>query len=253
MTATRRFQHYSRQKLLRMARLTRWVHTIDLGDGHHTEGEWGTGNPHVLAAFDKIDFHGKKVLDIGCWDGLYSFEAEARGASQAYATDLVTQRRYGTAPSFEIAAALRNSKAHYLPDTSVYQLEKLDTRDFDIVLFMGVYYHLKDPLLAFSTLRRVMRRGGVLVVEGAVLGEAGCFARFFYDDLFQSDASNWWVPTVDCLKQWVTASLFDVQQEFPPWSHAGTRRHTLLAQATERADARYVRPDELLSPYLISG
>jgi tRNA (mo5U34)-methyltransferase len=57
----------------------KWVHRIDLGNGIITPGQWPR-NPLISAAFSDIDFSGKKVLDIGCWDGLWAFEAERQGA-----------------------------------------------------------------------------------------------------------------------------------------------------------------------------
>jgi tRNA (mo5U34)-methyltransferase len=66
----------SRDDLLRAISQYDWAHSIDLGDGIVTPGMCGPANPHMVAAFNQIDFCGKTVLDIGCWDGLWSFEAE---------------------------------------------------------------------------------------------------------------------------------------------------------------------------------
>ena len=78
--------------LLERVQALTWVHSIDLGNGIVTPGMWGPPSPTIMRALDTIDFHGKKVLDIGCWDGLWSFEAEKRGATTIVATDLNTQR-----------------------------------------------------------------------------------------------------------------------------------------------------------------
>ena len=50
----------------------KWVHQIDLGNGLVTLGRW-TPDKRITRAFDDIDFKGKKVLDIGTWDGLWAF------------------------------------------------------------------------------------------------------------------------------------------------------------------------------------
>ena len=69
-----------------------WIHTIDLGHGVVTPGRWPAENgAHIRAVIDQLDFSGKKVLDVGCLDGLYSFDAEKKGASEIYSTDLITQ------------------------------------------------------------------------------------------------------------------------------------------------------------------
>ena len=171
------FANHSRAELLAMAGKMNWVHAIDLGDGVVTPGLWGRGNPVIEKALLEIDWRGKKVLDIGCWDGMYSFLAESQGAAEVYATDLVNQRDYSDQPTFLLARELRNSKAIYYPQMSVYDVETLGFRDFDVIIFSGIYYHLKDPVLALTTLRRLLKVGGLILVEGAILEELGCFAE----------------------------------------------------------------------------
>jgi tRNA (mo5U34)-methyltransferase len=189
----------------------KWTHTIDLGHGLVTPGRWPP-SPLIRKALDQVDFRGKKVLDIGCWDGLWSFEAERRGASEVYATDLAAHRPWNESQTFPLARRILGSRAHYEPDLSVYDVGRLGVTDFDVVLFLGVYYHLKDPLLALARLRQVMRPGAVLVVEGEVLGDdSGSYARFFYHQHHGGDQSNWWVPTVSCLREWVECSFFSIE------------------------------------------
>jgi tRNA (mo5U34)-methyltransferase len=262
----------------------KWAQTIDLGVGVVTPGEWGNHNPILWKAMGDIDFRGKKVLDIGCWDGLWSFEAERRGAAEVYATDLISQRNHQL-PTFELAREALNSRVHHDAHLSVYDVERLGVRDFDVVIFAGVYYHLKDPLCALAALRRVMKDGAVLLVEGAVVdaepprpglagrlarlfgrgpsAESGAsYARFYYREPFACDDSNWWVPTVACLEQWVECNFFDVQTVYKLWKpgedyrpevHSDpsipNMRCTLLARAVRRADPRYCRPDHGLTDF----
>jgi tRNA (mo5U34)-methyltransferase len=235
------FSQFPRDQLLSMVPKQTWVHSIDLGSGVVTPGLWGAGNPSITKALSDIDFANKKVLDVGCWDGLYSFEAERRGASEVYAIDLTSQRDFDGQPTFQIAHAALKSSVLYYPSLSVYDVERLDINDFDVVIFTGVYYHLKDPLRALTCLRRVLREGGLLLVEGAILDEPGCFARFFYRESFCGDSSNWWVPTIECLRQWVTCSFFKIVAEYERGGHLENQRHTLLAEAVLRDDPLYSR------------
>jgi tRNA (mo5U34)-methyltransferase len=193
-----------------------WAHSIDLGDNIVTPGKFGPPNPWILQAFSDIDFAGKKVLDIGCWDGLWSFEAEKRGAREVYATDNISQRWGGDQATFSLAHKALNSQCKYYPGVSVYEVKKqLGISDFDIVVFCGVYYHLKNPLLAFARLREVMKEGGVIIVEGDVIDSwQESYARFCYHQWHQKDPSNWWVPTVPCLREWVECSFFDILKEY---------------------------------------
>jgi tRNA (mo5U34)-methyltransferase len=184
-----------------------WVHTIDLGNGIVTPGKW-PHNDLIQQAFDQIDFTGKRVLDIGCWDGLWSFEAEKRGAAEVYATDDVSQRSFHSTQTFSLAKDILESNVRYFPETPVERVPTLGLK-FDVVLFLGVYYHLRDPLRALAILRSVLNDGGLIVIEGAVIyNRRRSFARFLYDDVFCDDASNWWIPSTKCLEEWVESSFF---------------------------------------------
>ena len=248
----------------------KWTHAIDLGDGIVTPGWWPT-NLLVLKALEKVDFRGKKVLDIGCWDGLWSFEAERRGAAEVYATDLVAHRPLRESQTFSLAHRVLGSRAHYEPNLSVYDVGRLGVTDFDIVLFLGVYYHLKDPLLALARLRQVMRPGAILVVEGeAIDDDRAAYARFFYCERHRGDQSNWWVPTVACLREWVECSFFEVDALYnavrDPLTgrkaeavkkflkrrvirRGGRSRCVSTARAVCRDDPNYSFPDEELGRY----
>jgi tRNA (mo5U34)-methyltransferase len=247
-----------------------WVHSIDLGNGIVTPGIWGEPQPLIMKAFDDLDFKGRKVLDIGCWDGLWSFEAERRGAGAVYATDEISQRSYKEQETFRLAQQVLKSRVRYYPDLSVFDIQGLGVNDFDIVLFCGVHYHLRDPLLALARLRRVTKDDGLILVEGDVIyGSEKCSADFFYRRSYGKDESVWWVPTVPCLREWVESSFFEVVKEYslvapaasaarPP---AGLRRLWLrrsgaapeskpfynrlaiLARATRRRDPHYLFPD----------
>jgi tRNA (mo5U34)-methyltransferase len=242
------FSDRTREELLHLAKSYQWVHAIDLG-GFVTPGLWGTGNPETHKAMHDIDFKGKKVLEIGCWDGLWSFMAEELGATTIWATDLINQRDFTEHRTFEIAAALRQSCARWVPDLSVYDVERLGMRDFDVVIYCGIYYHLKDPVRAFATLRRVIRDGGVLLVEGVIVDEPGCHADFYYKRNFCGDPSNWWVPTPECLRQWVECSFFRIEKEYDRWGHEANQRHCLTARAVRGRNPGYVRPPEDLQEF----
>lgn len=121
-----------------------WWHSIDLGlsgitPGVHQLDELQTnfrdfGLPENLS--------GKRVLDIGCWDGFYAFEAERRGA-EVVAIDCWRPE------TFFIAKEALNSKVEF-HEMSVYEVSRERLGVFDIVLFLGVLYHLRHPLLALE-------------------------------------------------------------------------------------------------------
>ena len=243
----------SREEIRAEVNRLHWAHSIDLGGGIVTPGAWGTHNPQLHQAIQDVDFRGKKVLDIGCWDGLFSFEAERCGASEVYATDLISQRALRDQPTFALAHRVLNSKVKYFPNTSVFDVESLGVDDFDVVIYAGVYYHLKDPLRSFTTLRRVMKDNALMIVEGEIVKSKKCLATFHYREPYAKDPSNWWLPSPSCLRQWVECSFFEVAKDY---SGGGPRtnpklptRYTLTARAITRQDPLYAVVDPDLAEF----
>lgn len=248
-----------RDEILEQIQGKEWIHRIDLGHGVTTPGRWALEvAKHNFDAIAQVDFRDKKVLDIGCLDGLYTFEAEKRGAREVYATDLVTQVWPPRDTTFQIAHRILGSTASYHPHLNVYDVRDLGVDDFDVVLFLGVYYHLRDPLLAFSRLRQVMKEGALIVIEGEVLpDEPKPMANFYYRTHIAGDRSNWWVPSIPCLREWVESCFFEIVAEVPaPVSYGHhyfpdlvTGRHTLIAKAVCRADDNWIFPDAELKKF----
>jgi tRNA (mo5U34)-methyltransferase len=280
----------SRAELLAQVDRHTWLYTVDLGEGVQTRGLFGPPHTHIRDALDQIEVCNKKVLDVGCWEGHWSFEVERRGAAAVYATDYlvgdpraeVFERGLKELPTFRLAHEILGSKVSYHPDVSVYHITELGVTDFDVVLFCGVYYHLKHPLLALAKLRQVMKDDGIIIVEGAVVeGPQEASARFYYSELLGDDASNWWVPTLPCLRQWIECSFFEPISEHGP-AYQSSRaislfpgrepgfgstaanaldatnrqgsteiiaRYGITARAVRRRDSKYVFPDEDLVQY----
>lgn len=253
-----------RRKLIEKIASLEWIHTIDLGNGVLTPGKW-PANPHILEAMDGINFEGKKVLDVGTCNGLWTFEAEKRGAIHVSSIDYLTHVGYWCTPAFKLAHRVLKSRAIYNPDLSVYDVENLAIYDFDVIIFCGVYYHLKNPLLAFAKLRKILRSGGTLIIEGPVIqDDKRCYAKFLYKDA-DPDRSNWWIPTSRCLREWIECSFFEITKEkqTPDPEYTGTisysikslvkrvldldatfeKRTVIVAQGAERNDTLYSVPD----------
>src|SRR5262249_24587907 len=110
------------------------------------------------------EFTGKSVLDIGCWDGYWSFYAERRGAARVLATDDSSQNWAGTA-GFRLAHELLKSSVETDLTLSIYDLCRLE-RKFDVILCLGVFYHLIDPFYAFAQIRHCCHDDTVVVFEG---------------------------------------------------------------------------------------
>lgn len=145
----------------------RWWHEIELAPGIVTPGD--DSNRMKLPILDGIglpaDMRGLRALDIGCSDGYFSFEMEKRGAAVA-AIDFVPEEYTG----FATARKILDSRVEYRMD-NVYNLTPETYGAFDVVLFMGVLYHLRKPLAALDAIRSVMKPGGLLFVGTMLIDE----------------------------------------------------------------------------------
>jgi len=149
-----------------------WIHQIRLPDGTVTPG---VSRPAMHDfGLDEVDVHNKRVLDIGCLDGLYTFYAEQRGAGEVVSIDILEEQfgpqrqRYNTAAGYLWAHKRLGSRAKYVFPYSVYDVSPDGFGQFDVVYCLGVIYHLAHPLLALERINDVMVPGGILVLESEV-------------------------------------------------------------------------------------
>ena len=117
----------------------------------------------VLKALNRLDLNGKRVLDIGCRDGLFSFEAEKKGAEEILGidNDLSDGAVEFLIPFFESKVRMR--------EMNVFELADVDLGKFDVVIFAGVLYHLRYPIMALKLISDILEEGGWLILETAVL------------------------------------------------------------------------------------
>jgi tRNA (mo5U34)-methyltransferase len=204
-------REFSQEQLRAEAEKITWYHTMDLGSVR-TKGSDNTASqlrririPESLA--------GMTVLDVGAWDGFYSFEAERRGAKRVLATDHQAWRSpeafgWGTGKAgFEFARRALGSKVEDL-EIDVYDLSPATVGVFDVVLFVGVLYHLKDPLGALERVASVTKH--LLIVETAIdLMRLRAPALAFYPSAeLNNDPTNWFGPNVACVDAMLRACGF---------------------------------------------
>ncbi len=154
------------------------------------------------------ELKGATVLDVGTTNGGAAFIAEQRGADRVVAVDIYGPDRFG----FNRIKQAIGASAEFV-QSSIYELPAvLENEQFDEVLFLGVLYHLRHPLLALDSLRALTR--GRLYVETAIYGERSDppTTQFFRRDELAGDSSNWFVPTISCLVDWVESSGFVVDR-----------------------------------------
>jgi tRNA (mo5U34)-methyltransferase len=178
-----------------------WHHQIDFGNGIVRPGNTPLG---VLQQQAEIYFkdrvNGLTVLDVGCWDGFNSFEAKRRGAARVLATDHFawSDECWGSRESFELA------RTHLAIEVEVRDIDIPDLAPgtvglFDVVLFLGVFYHLRNPFAALENVSRLCEK--TIVVESHL--DARDIDRpamvFYPTDELAGDSTNWWGPNPACM------------------------------------------------------
>jgi tRNA (mo5U34)-methyltransferase len=215
----------------RVEAVGRWWHSIEVAPGvvtpGHKSAEVLRGEVAAMR-LDALDLRGKSVVDVGAWDGFFSFEAERRGAARVVALDHFVWsldlakgeayrracRESGTpvAPvetvpgvwcpetlpgkrGFDLARELLASRVESrVGDFMTVDLEALGR--FDVAFFLGVLYHLRDPLEGLTRLAAITREVAVIETEAVLIPtrEDRALAEFFEDGSHNDDASNWWIP-----------------------------------------------------------
>jgi tRNA (mo5U34)-methyltransferase len=180
---------------------THWFHSFDLGNGETIEGI----KPLAVlnAEADLIlgdDLSGRSVLDIGAWDGFFSFEAERRGAARVVATDHFcwSGAGWGTRKGFDYVHALRDSAVEAV-DVDVRDLPESDLGQFDTVLFLGVFYHLKDPYTGLEAAAAMCRDHLVIETVTSLPRERLPAMRLFDGGEMDGDPTNFWAPNIPAL------------------------------------------------------
>jgi tRNA (mo5U34)-methyltransferase len=195
-----------------------WYHSLDLGNGVVTNGYCTS----YLGEDQLPDFEGKTVLDIGAWDGYYSFLAERCGAARvvaldhyAWGVDFSTRNPYWDECAakgkrgFDIAHEVYGSRV----EAVVGNFATIDPGAigmFDIVLFLGVLYHLKEPLTALEAVKRLTRSVAVIETEALLVpGHERWSGLEFTAGYYRGyDYSNWFTPTIEAVHELCRAAGF---------------------------------------------
>jgi tRNA (mo5U34)-methyltransferase len=226
----------------------KWWHRIELEPGLYSPGivkhgddgsnyeEYRFGIPH--------DLTGKTVLDIGAWDGYFSFACEKRNAKSVLAVDVPVDKggNWGGTAGFNFAKKVLNSKVEF-KETSVEELSALGT--FDITLQFGVLYHLQNLLPALKSTFNATREFTLL--ETAVLPKKMDhhpklpLAGFLHGHV--NDPTNYWYPNLKCLEDMLKfVGYKDVQLVW-----AGDDRVTVKASVLPQMNREHRKPRRLFA------
>ena len=211
----------------RIRDLGQWFHNMQLGGvstaPNHFLGDYPRVKWRRFEHAIPMNLAGKTVLDIGCNAGFYSIEMKLRGAERVLSID--TDDRYLSQARF--AAEVKGVTLE-LKNLSVYEVSKLKEK-FDLVLFMGVLYHLRHPLLALDLLYehvvadmlvcQSMLRGSEEVKEfaedypfpeEAIFSDPSFPRMYFVEKRFSADPTNWWIPNRSCLEAMLRSAGFTI-------------------------------------------
>jgi tRNA (mo5U34)-methyltransferase len=212
----------------RVTELGPWFHNLDL-DGvktapDHFLGDYPAFKWRNFSHAIPLNLEGKTVLDIGCNAGFYSIEMKRRGAKRVlgldHDPDYLRQARF--------AAEVLNLDISF-EQLSVYEVGQLKER-FDLVIFMGVFYHLRHPLLALDLIRQnvakdwfvfqSMLRGSRSITEVAedypfsevaIFDQPGYPKMHFIEHSYTGDPTNWWAPNRACAEAVLRSAGFRIE------------------------------------------
>lgn len=214
----------------RILELGPWFHNMRLGDVQ-------TAPEHFLGNYPEVkyerfrhalpqDLRGCSVLDIGCNGGFYSLEMKQRGAARVLGID--TDEGYLKQARFAAEVSGLDIEFLRLP---VWDVAALGEK-FDLVIFMGVLYHLRHPLLALDLIHehvakdlflfQSMQRGSREVAElagdyefnaPAPFDEPGYPKMHFIEHRYAHDETNWWVPNRACVEAMLRSAGFAIEQQ----------------------------------------
>ncbi|MDP9171159.1 MAG: TIGR04290 family methyltransferase [Acidobacteriota bacterium] len=218
----------TREQIARtIGELGQWFQNMNLGGvqtapqhflGDYPNTKWSRFQ-HAIPA----DLTGKTVLDIGCNAGFYSMEMKRRGAARVLGIDFdpvyLAQARF---------AAGVNGMDIEFRQLSVYDVKELREK-FDVVLFMGVLYHLRHPLLALDLIYehvaldtvvvQSMQRGSAEVAplardypfwENDIFDKPGYPLMYFVEHSYSQDPTNWWIPNHACMAAMLRSAGFEI-------------------------------------------
>jgi tRNA (mo5U34)-methyltransferase len=196
---------------------TGWYHSMEFPGGELIEGYTSISILKERYAEFGLpeDLRGKRTLDIGAWDGWFSFEMERRGAE-------VTAVDVASMPNFLYAHRRLRSRVTYII-SDVIDLDPKEIGQFDYVLFLGVLYHVRHPLLSLESVCALTREVAIVdsfVIDGderTHISSPLPFMEFYEADELGGQLDNWFGPTTDCLISLIRAAGFVRPEHTSTW------------------------------------
>ena len=198
-----------------------WWHQMEL-DGVMTPGRDYT-QPKLQTIQLPNNLKGKSVIDVGAWDGFFSFECERRGAKDVLAIDTITWKEgplwaadkgrevmHSGKKGFNFAQTILNSAVQSM-EIEVMDLAKAQPKQFDLVLCLGIMYHMKDPFGMCKVMYDITAEGGMCIIETHMdcmnIRDKAVMA-FYSDKQCNNDPGTWCGPNPKCVAEMLKAAGF---------------------------------------------
>lgn len=180
-----------------------WFHYIDLGDGVVTPGIKGLDylvKEEAPQLLDAVELAGGSVLDVGAWNGFYSFEAKRRGASAVLAADhyVWNHEHWKGREGFDIANEALRMEVEAI-DIDVPDMTPENVGKHDVVLFLGVLYHLPDPLGGLKRAAALARECIVVETHADLMNIETPAMAYYPAASLNGDSTNFFGPNLACL------------------------------------------------------
>lgn len=206
--------------------LGEWFHNLDLHGVRtapdHFLGDFPSIKWEKIANSIPLDLRGATVLDLGCNAGFYSIQMKQRGADRVLGVDV--DERYLKQARFAADTLGLNIEFR---QGSVYEADRIPGQ-FDYVLFMGVFYHLRYPLFALDTLLKKVRKNLIFQTmlrgsesartwahdysfwERRIFSEPDFPAMYFVEHKYSNDSTNWWIPNASAVEAILRSSGLEI-------------------------------------------
>ncbi len=215
-----------------------WHHKFEIAPGVFTPGSF---DPEALLAMLQLPrrLDGLRVLDIGTSDGFFALEMWRRGA-EVVALDYRDKKEHG----YWVTEAISGMQVSYVK-CSLYEIDASSLGTFDIVLFLGVLYHLPDMMRGLDLVRSVTKTRMFLETycDFSLPQDIAC-ARYYKHSSLSNDFSNFWAPNSRCVKDMLDDVGFEVERE-QAWGDRiflSCSRSISTAQSSDKLSLAYKGP-----------
>lgn len=246
---------YHQELTRRISEMGEWFHNINLNGvltaPNHFLGDFPNVKWKSIAPALPTDLSGATVLDIGCNGGFHSIELKKRGASRVLGVDVddryLQQARFA---SQVLGLEIEFAKC------SVYDVDSISDQ-FDFVLFMGVFYHLRYPLYALDKVIKKVKGSLIFqtMVRGAstspeldddyhfwnmeIFNNADFPRMYFIEKKYAGDPTNWWIPNHGAMEAMLRSSGLKIA------AHPEQETWICVPSQVTKEDGKYILDHEL--------